>query len=161
MNIDDIDLSALTDVGDTLELDDGRRLRLVVEHDEHTRINDFDCYGRTDEYSYGYTWPEGHRARPDDFDGNAEKLSYDRNTWMWWQPPSDVSRGSDEFRALRSHVIDLLERGFDRIGLELLGDNDFYGRPIVLDATWLGGCDSTDVTDYLPDLLVDLLGGDS
>ena len=41
-------LDALTDDGDRFELPDGRSLRLHIEHDPDTSINDYGCYGRTD-----------------------------------------------------------------------------------------------------------------
>ena len=161
MNLYDIDLSDLRQDGDTLQLPDGRTLRLVIEQDWEASINDFDCYGRIEKYSHPHTWPEGHRSRPDGFDGNAEKLSCGRDAWIWWQAPAYVVRGTDEFRALRSHVIELLDRGFYCIGLELLGDKDFYGRPIVVNRASLAGCDGTDPSEYVFDLLLSLLGGES
>jgi hypothetical protein len=159
MNIDDIDLSDLEEDGDTLELPDGRMLRLVIEQDWEASINDFDFYGRVSKtHAYRYAAIE---PRPKDFTGNAEKLSCGGAEWVWWEPPADVVRGTPEFAWLRQSVIDLLVRGFYCVGLDLCDGTDAYGRPIVVDRASLAGCDSSDPDEYLSDLLVGLLGGES
>ena len=153
-----IDLTDLTDDGDTVDLDDGRTLRLRVEFDQDTTINDFDCYGKTERYCHDY-WREGRTLRPDDFTGNAEKIQVDRGLWIWWEPPADgPKRGTPEFRQFRGTVTDLVSYGFVLVGLELCEGTDAYNRPVVVDVTWLGGVERSGVTDTLPDLMSELQG---
>jgi hypothetical protein len=159
-----LDLSALADDGDTLELDDGRMLRLRVRHDEFFSINDFDCYGETEPYSHRYDYDEQYAPRPAHFTGNAEKIECDRGYWIWWEPPADApKRGTDEFARFRSHVIDLIRDGFYVVTLELCEGTDAYGRPIVVDMASIGGCafehgpDGYKPADVVRDLIVEVL----
>lgn len=154
-------LDELTDDGDTVELDDGRTLRLRIEssdesflfvHKDGTLDTNDECYGTFAFYdtrerncgSYGYP------VRPDGFDGNAEVLRSNGGDPLWWQPPTGdyalidpdtgkpARRGSDTFRQLRSHVLDLLEFGYSAVGVEVLDGKDAYGRPIVVNHAWIG-----------------------
>src|SRR5690606_2451220 len=83
----------------TVDLDDGRALRLKVEPDDWPTLDLLeDCYGTLtaaeayrgdrDYHRYPTSWVySGHdRPRPDGFDGNAEKLHV-RGDGYWWQPP--------------------------------------------------------------------------
>lgn len=148
-------LEELTDDGDTFELSDGRTLRLRIEPDAGTTINDFDCYGKMSKYAFDYVH-DAHAPRPDGFNGNAEKIQVDRGYWVWWQPPDDIPRSSEQFSEFRRMVRDLLEIGFYQVGLELLDGTDAYGRPIVVKQEWLGGVDSIE-EDHLADILSDML----
>lgn len=133
-----------TEDREIVELPDGRALRLLIECDEDTTINDYDCYGRV-------AWVGRDRYtglpsnRPDDFDGRARKL-WTRSDAFWWQPPADVADA--DLLAMSRHVADLMEYGFHVYVVELLGeedDADFYGRRPVLDVLGaLGGVDTTD-----------------
>jgi hypothetical protein len=85
-----LDLTSLTDDGDTLELPDGRTLRLRIEADLDTNLFEQpnEAYGKV-------AWVERNRStgrpypRPDGFDGSAEKLYTSRSPY-WWQPPKDI-----------------------------------------------------------------------
>jgi len=156
-------LEALADDGDTAELDDGRTLRLRIESDP-SDVRDLwsdDCYGAVawveDRPRNDYGYPPD---RPEGFDGNAEKLGigrgYDR---FWWQPPADVARGTEQFRALRTLVSDLLEFGFSNVGLEVLEGENAYHEAIVVNAAWLGGVEpwSYGEREVLDDILSQLL----
>ena len=160
-------LESLAEDGDTVELENGRALRLRVQSDECDVMDLWsdDCYGRIAFVSgrtnvYGYP-----QDRPEGFDGNAEKLSYGRGDDAWWQPPADIKRGTEQFQTCRRVVRDLLEFGFYSVGLELLDGTDAYGRPIVVNAAWLGGLEPMNYrawqdclqNDVLPDLLSEVL----
>ena len=146
---------ALTEDGDTLDLGDGRMLRLIIGPDMETEISDFgDAYGEC-QPGRPDRWGLGWERRPAHFTGNAEKLHYGPGYYsIWWEPPSDVPRGSDVFTKLRQQVIDLLTWGFTDVVLELCQGEDHYGRPIVIDSASLGAIDSLD--GYLSTVLRDL-----
>lgn len=126
------------DDGDTFELEDGRTLRFRVEPDQDSTIRDDEFYGAFSEYAFDYS-DESGRQRPAGMNGNAEKLRCDRGSFVWWQPPADVPRGSEAFATFRANVSEILEFGYQTIGVEVLAGTDAYGRPIVVDAAWLGG----------------------
>lgn len=150
-----VDLTKLAHDGDTLELPDRRSLRLRIVPDEHTTINDFDSFGRIE-------WCErpvltGHAARPDGFDGNAEKLWAEQNGGQfWWQPPADVPRTSEHFGALRRIVIDVVTYGYAVYMLELLEGTDAYGAPIVRDVASLWGIEPFADAEYVHTIVCDL-----
>jgi hypothetical protein len=139
----DIDLGKLTESGDTVDLGDGRLLRIKVQSDP-----DADPFGEYD--TYGKVAPARPiDQRPADFDGNAEKL-WNGQDQVWWQPPVGAShRGTAEFDQLRSLVRELLEYGMHGVTLELCEGTDFYGQPIVTNAASLWGIDSLDHEGYL------------
>ena len=153
---DTLDLDALDSDGATLDLGDGTySLRLRIEPDLDSGINDYECYGKI---STGYRYGDRDRngnyiGRPDGFDGNAEKLGL-QGAWCWWQPPSDVKRGTPEFNELRSLVHSLAEYGFY---VELLHGVDAYKRPIVIDMDVVGGVDSVSYSN-IRDLVGELVG---
>lgn len=147
------DLSGLQDDGDTLDLGDGRTLRLRIEPDFIDPFVEYETYGKVqvaDNRSGGR-----YATRPKGFDGNSEKLHIGNNGPFWWQPPDDVKRTDDGFRKLRSLVIDLLERGMYVVLLEVLQGTDAYRRPIVVSVASLGGIDSLH-NGYLAEVLGDL-----
>jgi hypothetical protein len=142
----------------SVDLDNGDRVRVTIESDEHTSVDDFDCYGRlawvedyrgdADWHRYGTSWVYSgqHAPRPDGFDGNAEILDVGHGDRMWWQPPADgFPRGTDEFRRMRTALVDLLCHGFSVVSVELETAN---GASF---SSALGGCDSV-----YPELLDDL-----
>jgi hypothetical protein len=155
-----IDLSSLSADGDTIELDDGRKLRLRIEADDTSVMDSELFYGE-------FAWVERSRdyvhatPRPEGFDGNAEKLWTAGGDQYWWQPPRgdyelSAKRGSKEFDEFRELIRDLMSWGFKQVGLELLDGVDAYHRPVVKEAQWLGGIDSLE-GGYLADVLSDLL----
>jgi len=128
MTIRDDILAALEDDGDIYKFDDGRELRLRIEHDEDHSILDEEMHG---EFAWpGRTNDYGRYDRPAGFDGNAELLgfgrSYDR---IWWQPPrgdyalyddgKPARRGSKAFEEYRTTVLELLEYGYVGVIVEL------------------------------------------
>ena len=148
---------------EVVTLDDGRVVRLKIEHDGATNVNHFDCYGRVE---YGrvdrYT---GWEVRPPTFDGTAVKMSVGRHESLWWMPylPTKEDRrrwatDADLRRRECRFMADLLEMGFAMYVIEVLGGSDAYGRPIVEDYDILAGCDSWDASDHV-DYLADMLAG--
>jgi hypothetical protein len=148
-----IDLSALVQDRDFIELDDGRCLRLRIEPDDLNPFEDFDCYGKL---AQGRRHEDtGREIRPDGFDGNAEKLSM-RSGGIWWQPPSDgPKRGTDDFAELRRLVLDLDEFGMVSVKLEILDGKDAYGQPIVVNFASMGGIEPYP-GEYLAEIISEL-----
>ena len=144
MTTTELDLSPLQDDGDTLDLGDGRMLRLRIEVDQSASINDYDCYGRVStERERETLW--GYKSRPSDVTGNAEKLWYGNLGFLgWWEPPADVKRTDPHFRELREEVKELLAYGFSGVILELCEGRDYYGKPVVINSASLWGIDSLD-----------------
>lgn len=156
MNLTPEQIAELADDGDVLKLDDGRMLRLRLAVDEDTSINDFDGFGKTEQYSHRYIYEEGRAQRPSNFTGNSEKVQISRGDWIWWEPPTNgPKRGTPEFVEFRQQVRDLLECGFYVVTLELCDGTDAYGRPIVVDMTSLGGVDDVS-SKYLPEVVADI-----
>lgn len=146
---------ALTDDGSTFELPDGRTLRLTITPDDIDPFAEHDCYGRV-----APVRPDRHTVyaatRPDGFDGNAEKL-WSRDAY-WWQPPTDAPRRDDPaFGKLRALVRDVLNYGMCVVTVELLDGADAYGRPIVRDVASLGAVEPMLSSEYLAEILADLL----
>lgn len=147
------DLSGLTDDGDTVDLGDGHTLRLRIEGDPYTYLDDYDWYGRVD---LGQRNPDtGYNERPRDFDGNAEKIDVIYGP-IWWQPPADVARGSKTFTAIRQTVRDIVSFGYSVYILEHLYDTDAYGCPIVRAYATIGGVEPFPDTAYVRSLVSDL-----
>ena len=148
---------ALTDDGDTVE-HDGRTYRLRVEPDFDTRVNDFDCYGRTEHYSHDYRYRRDTQ-RPADMDGNAEKLDF-HDGWIWWQPPTrecGLQRDEPGFDKMREQVLDIVRWGFQVLILEQLDpDPDAYGRPVVRHVASVGGVEPFTSGEYLAGIVADL-----
>jgi hypothetical protein len=152
-----IDLSALGEENDSLEVGDGVTLRLRIHPDEHTSINDYrDVYGRI-EYIGRTSWDTGRR--PDGFTGNAEKLgigqSYDR---YWWEPsPEGPKRGTPEFAKERQQVLNLLEFGFIGVVLERWERCDHCGTERMTESASLWGIENNADEAYLQETLRELL----
>jgi hypothetical protein len=149
-------LAELDEDGATFALADGRSLRLRIGPDDVNPFDETDIYG-----AIGWSVPNvvtGRDQRPDGFTGNAEKL-YDRGGPVWWEPPADGPARTDrvEFAKFRRLVRDLLECGWSIVTLELLQGADAYGRPIVRAAASLAGLEPSCDSDYLADVLGDLL----
>jgi hypothetical protein len=154
----DIDLSELTDDGDTIEIEDGRKLRLRIEVDQDASINDYDSDGKVEwtrrDRDYGRT------VRPDDFDGAARIIETDGDSSLWWQPPSPKMIGCvwtpEQMRSEQARITELVRYGFRGVVLELLDGVDAYNRPIVKEVASLWGIDSLE-NGYLASVLYDLL----
>ena len=164
-------LDALTDDGDTFDIDDTHQLRLVIEHDDDASINDYDCYGTI---SWVDSYRSGRARRPSEMDGAARKLQVGRGEWVWWQPPADMihtgprsetadASVSEQLNVLRQHVTDLVESGFSVVGVqlhELVLDSRGHEHWVLVDADYLGGVDSTKpehIREYLSDMIENLV----
>lgn len=153
------DLSKLDTDRATVEIGDGRTLRLRIEPDEFTNPFDDD----PDEWGQiapirrnGYPNDHGFYTRPDNFDGNAEKVWIGRGEQVWWQPPADgPKRDSPQFDAFKQRMMQIAEFGYCIVTLELLEGIDAYRRPIVRQAESLGGVEANP-GDYLAELVREL-----
>lgn len=148
--------------GDSVEVEDGLLLRLKIEPDFETSIEDFDCYGKIapvtgSRYGGKLGIVGGFDDRPDGFDGGAEIIS-GRDGRYWWQPPTDIpiERGSDEWRKYRQSIADLIEFGFVVVAIQVCDGTDYFGNPIVVDVENLCGVDSID-SDYVHTIVTELL----
>jgi hypothetical protein len=136
MQVLEIDLK---DNGDTYTLPSGKVLRLRIEPDDYDTVADEeDFYGKVE-------WSEG---RPSHFDGNSEVIMTSSRGWdsqrLWWQPPTDVKRGTEQFTNLRTHLSDALKYGYVCVFVELCEGSDYYGADIVKDVEVIGGVMATD-----------------
>jgi hypothetical protein len=153
----DLDLTDLQNDGNTIELTDGRRLRMRIEVDQDASINDYEADGRvewTRDNSYG-------SQRPADFTGRARNLDHSFGSTLWWEIPAPEMIGDvwtdAEMRSQEARIRKLVEYGFSVVTLELLDGADAYGRPVVTQYQRLGGIDSVDNGEYLTELVRDLL----
>lgn len=143
----------MEDDGDTLELEDGRVLRLKIEVDQDTELSDFpDCYGTIGDSRRN---DGGNEIRPEGFTGNAEKLWYGNYGPWWWEPPTDLKRTDPVFKSLRDQVRELLAFGFKGVILELLSTCDGCGRSQVVKGASLWGIDSLD-NGYIHEVVSEL-----
>jgi len=134
--------------GDTLELEDGRVLRLRVTADDWTLDQDGDWFGRV-----GW-WTKDER--PDWCDGSAEILDRDGATRLWWMPPTDAKSDDVLKRNLRAEIKEILAYGYSTYTLEVCEGRDAYGQLIVRDSESIGGVaplwDGSDVDDLVDNL---------
>jgi len=153
-----LDLGALQHDGDTLELRDGRTLRLRIEPDDTNYMDD------PDEFYGTVAWVERDRdtgydkTRPAGFGGTARKLLANRHgDRVWWQPPTDgPTPGTPEFDKMSEHLQALLEFGYVGVILEVLDGTDAYNRPIVTKAQSLWRIESDYDPEYLAEVVRDL-----
>ena len=135
-------LAELAYDGDTVEIGKGRTLRLRIEPDDLYPFEDADCYGMISPVEQDrYSPYHNERNRPDNFNGNAEKIDIPNNGGtVWWQPPADgPKRGTPAFERERQGVLNLLEFGYCGFILELRKGTDGYGHPIVRKSASLWG----------------------
>ncbi len=166
-------VETLTSDGDEYPLSDNLKLRLLIEHDPHTTINDYDCYGKCSKYAYDYR-DDGFRNRPDGFTGRARKIEVDRGLVMWWEPYDETygwqddagewhygkweQLPRDEMRRQINFITDLLREGFKAVGLRLMErveDRLGHDHWVQVDTAWIGGVDDVSSAN-LPDLILDL-----
>lgn len=151
------DLAKLDRDGAVLDIGDGRALRLKVRPDDTNPFDgDQEFYGRIASVDSVPVNDYGHRERPEDFTGNAEKLWIGRSDQVWWEPPAEgPKRGTPEFEEWRAHVRQLGELGYVGVVLELLEGADGYGKPIVRKVASLWGIDSLE-DGYLSEVVSEL-----
>jgi hypothetical protein len=155
----EIDLSDLTEDGDIIDLEDGRKLRLRIESDPDASVNDYEGDGRVEWTRNNYYGA----VRPSDFTGRARIMDRDHYSTLWWEPPTPEMVGcvwtEQQLREEESRIRLLLQDGFCVVTLELLDGKDAYGRPIVTEAQSLGAIDSLDngkLAEVLSDLLAEM-----
>lgn len=141
----------------TVDLGDGRAVRLRVEIDQDSNLFDDEFYGKFAFVTSRYN-DYGHDSRPDGFTGNAEILR-GRGDPIWWEPPSGltVKRGTREWSNYRQEIMELLEYGFIGLVAELLVGKDHYGKGIVRDSASLWGIESMADDDYKREIAGELL----
>lgn len=155
-------LADLGDDGDTVELPDGRTLRLRIEPDQDQRMPDGDWFGaiefvkspRRDSIAADYGYP--HSARPAGFDGAAEILRCNNCDPVWWQPPEDARKDRHLRDSMRSTLVNVLEYGYCGLVLELCDGRDAYGRPIVVNMASLWGIEPFPDAGYVAEVVADL-----
>ena len=154
----DLDLTGLRGDGDTIELPDGRELRLTIAPDDCSTPDDWgDWYGNLSRFieyrdTGGSIYP---RPRPDDFDGAARKINL-RDGFVWWQPPADVT-DRDALRAMKANLTNLYEYGTSVFILELRSECDCCHRVKVDESAVLGGVEPFPDDDYRREILSDLV----
>lgn len=175
---DTLDQSALADDlldRQSIELPDGRTLRLVENPDYDCQISDFDCYGRIE---FIPRHKRQHSTRPDGFDGFARKVWSHNGECFWWQPPDDLRTAkrepvyvedghgvvhrhpyvfTDPVGTLQRNVADLLTFGFVVVGVEVLSDCESCHRAQVIGSAYIGGVEAMADRDYTLDLVADLV----
>ena len=147
----------LTDF-DTLEIGDGRTLRLRIETDqEHDIYGDSDWYGSLEWVRNDRDYVGAYNTRrPDGFDGRARVIETDsHNGRLWWQPPVDVVDA--QAGAMRATIVDLVRFGYVGVILELCDGTDAYGRPIVVDSSSLWGIEWDMDSAYLAEIVSELV----
>lgn len=148
----------------SVELADGYTLRGKVESDDlptldqNGDISHFgDCYGTT-------AWREQNRhsehtePRPANFDGNAEVIpdNYYRHAALWWQPPTDVKRGTAQFDAVRTALLELLDNGYSYFTVSVTRECNACGKDREVATGSLSGIDGLTV-EYLASEVVEVL----
>lgn len=145
------------------QLDDGEmtecgRYRLRIEPDYDTTFEGEEFYGQVGEWlSYRHN---ATAARPSWADGRARKVHTASSGWAWWQPPSDVT--DDVLPTMRRSIEALGEYGWNVVGVELLGETDYYGKPIVKGAAWSGAVENSECFTTIKEWranLADIIGG--
>jgi hypothetical protein len=134
------EIASVLDDDKPYTLDDGRIVRLRVEPDYDSDLNDYDYLGKyapVEPDRYYYVYP--HAPRPASFDGRARIIRL-RDVNVWWQPPTDYEKCDRSVRdSIYRTACDVLEYGYTVYIVEVCEGLDGYGRPIVRDFTALGG----------------------
>lgn len=159
-----INLSTLTEDGDTLDLGNGLSLRLRVEPDECGSVmDDGDWHG--DLKWGGFDRYTGRSVRPDGFDGSAEKILTDSGDALWWAPPADAVRDAELRDRLRSSIVALYHQGYNVVTLELretLADHAGHPHTVTVESASIGmvaliGETTEDDVAHVQELLSDLI----
>ena len=167
-------LDKLQSDGDSVEIGDGRTLKLMFRPDEESFENIGDhgeVYGET-----RWTRDGDYGAiRPDHFTGAAEILKRDGNYSLWWEPYDlkglTGGREGENFANYRTMVSEIMEWGFYIVGLKLTEEvQDSRGgtHRVEVASAYCGGiepmCDlSADYREIMEDLVAqieDEMGGE-
>lgn len=153
---------ALTDDGDTLELPDGRTLRVRTEPDDMTIMDEQGegmwC-GRLEWVRANRDYWPARYSRPDGFDGAAEIIRREDGEALWWDVPTDLRGDANRENrdAVRREITELLNCGYRVVVLELCNGEDAYGRPIVESFASVGAVGwSVSLGEFIPDLADEL-----
>lgn len=167
-------IAELTDDGDTIDLSDTLRLKLLVQHDDSYSINEYESDGKVSHYFD--CRDRGYRHRPEGFTGRAHRIDADRSGIVWWEPYDGLYGYQDESgvwqsakweqlpRDVRqqevSRIVELIQEGFYLVGLrveERLDDSLGNDHWVELDTAWIGGNDLTYKTRKatLADIILD------
>jgi hypothetical protein len=141
-------------------------VRVIIEQDEGTSINYYDCYGH-------YEWCDSRRdqpQRPAGMDGSARKLWLPQNMGcVWWQPMKDRYGWHDRDGNYRTSSFDAwpdecgrrdyIDTICNLIAFEHRLIDTAYNSAVwhIVHTEWVGGCDSfyrellDDLADQLPD----------
>lgn len=146
--------AALAADGDEFELTDGRKLRLHIEPDWDTDINDYDCYGKIE-------WSDNNHhgsVRPDGFTGRAVVMDRNAHQTLWWEAYEELTE--EEVRETEPFVRRLIEEGFCQVGLvliEVLHDSLGKTHEVEVSTAWMGGVDEfcSNVVGELLNQLID------
>lgn len=136
--------------GATVDLPDGRSLRVRIESDPDYSINDYDSDGRVAWVKHG-AWTDHDDPRPQGFTGRARKLCTFDGERFWWEPYEGLTKEQVDTETWR--IRELMTFGFHGIILELLDGEDAYGRPIVVEQASLWGID-----DVSPEFVCQIVG---
>lgn len=142
------DLSGLRYDGDTIDIGNGRSLRLSIEPDQDTSVNDYDSCGTIE-------WTNGDR--PSNFTGLARIIERDRGSNLWWQPWDGATE--QEATEFLPTLTELITYGFSVVGLHLtetITDSLGHDHTVTVDSTYLGGVDDTSPA-YLPSILSEMI----
>lgn len=175
---DTLDLSALADDlldEKTVDLSDGRKLRLSEEPDYFTSIDDYDCYGKL---AHIPRHRREHPVRPDGFDGFARKVWTHDGECFWWQPPDDlrtakresvyieaadgtIHRHPEAYRdpvgQMERTVRDLLAYGFLVLRVQVLEACSCCRQERMIGSSVLGGIEAMADRQYMLDMVADLV----
>lgn len=148
-----------TQDGEIVTLPDGRELRLRIEPDDMWRGLDDDGLGQVE---WGRANLYGRIVRPDSFNGHAEILDRSRDSVIWWQPPADLVRGTDQYARIRQIVRDVCEYGYQIVTLELRRRCECCTSVVVDDVAGIGGIvpfpDDNEIRDVIESYLLPELG---
>jgi hypothetical protein len=146
--------------GDSVDLPDGRSIRLRLQQDEFASFADWpDCYGRV-EYA-ATNRMTGYKDRPEWADGAARKI-WAGNDCFWWQPPADIISNREQVGGYGRMIHELLIYGWQDVIVEILDEGtDAYGSPVVREYNSIGGVEwhmmnEDDRASLLADILADL-----
>lgn len=136
----------------------GETWAIITEPDEYLTPEDVEC-----EESFGKAeyreWRDDRDPRPEWADGRARKIGVDRDGFVWWQPPADMTDRAQVDRMAR-YVRDVYEYGYTIVGVERVNGWDRFSRPVSGDVNWIGGIgpevfDADDGQSYLTDIVTD------
>ncbi|HWC37358.1 MAG TPA: hypothetical protein VG476_02460 [Acidimicrobiales bacterium] len=145
------DLAELRGNGDTIDLDDGRTLRLRFERDDLDPFREFEeSYGQVTHETSTRVNDFGYHVRPDGFGGRSRKVTVLGDTY-WWNPPDDMP--DDQIEQGKQTVRDLIEFGLCGVILEVIDPKDY-----LTDSESLWALEPSPDGDYLLDIVGDLWG---